>query len=299
MRKRSKSRLTDPVWYRIRYALAAQRLHAASVPPGDARGKGLSEAMCRLARRKTRAREVQDPPGDLDAAAALEARELLQETARVLAFSGWRWIGCRPSHLTLAWAWLRRFRRPRADRRLARFLDSVVEPTAVVLFWSARIDMGQTPRRALEATADGPPGAPERPLDRDGHTASEDWLEAYLTHLLRSLKQGPLPWHRRFLAALGFKRYAKSRPPAYRVNYNLACLLARALGRAPERGIWSDADLIAWSLEFLKRSLAQLGGERRRAVAAWAWRDPALAPLRKSASDRFTEIAGPERHAGT
>lgn len=283
---------TDPTWYRLRYSLAAQRLHVASVGAGEidlelleelTGGVGMSADLSEL--------ETSFP------AAEMEARWLLASAAAILLRSGRRWVGCPPSRLGRAWArvrhrWarLRRRAHPLASARLAAFLEEVVEPAALVLFWSAGVG-----RESEDLTIDLRARA-AAPLDRRQWIGDESdrWRRDYLDYLLAPMLL-PRSRPRRLLAALGLSRFSQPRRPGYRVDYNLACLLSRLLAFDRQRIAGQEREAIVnAAATHLRRSLDALGSERRRRVARWAWRDPGLAALRRESDGApFRRIAGP------
>jgi hypothetical protein len=285
---RAKTLLGDPTWYRIGYSLAAQRLHAAMPDEdrvwGENPGGLTGEIIDALRERQGRSREYGRGP----VAAEAEALRLLVTTATVLAASGWRWAGRRPSWSARLWARTVRRRRRVADPRLAEFLDAVVEPAAVVLLWSARVEAGhgleRTPEIAGRAYA-------SRPIDRKRLGAA--WLVRYLDELLTP---EPLPakrW-RRLLGALGFTRFRAARSRGYRVEYNLACLLSRTIvfdgeGDPDPR----DQEAANAAASHLQRCFDAVGGPSLEQIASWAWQDPGLANLKRFARSRFETIVGP------
>jgi hypothetical protein len=327
---------TDPTWYRIRYSLAAQRLHAASVGARGLRLDDLAERaevtdlpdatraafhdIAHLARALSEGmfglQGSAERPGSLGtdfADAEAEALSLLTVTTRILSRSGWRWVGCRPSRFArrwarLRWRWARLRRRlarasrrlarsgrdgeplpPLADQGLAEFLAGVVEPAAVVLFWSARI--GQEYPPVIK-----PEGGGDRPLDRKvwSGEGGDPWQWLYLNRLLA--REWPrMSRRRRVLTALGLSRFSQPSPPSYRVDYNLACLLSRMLAsRRGGSGDWNRSELLEAAEFHLQRSLDAIAGGRRRRVARWAWEDPGLVGLQDEEDGViFRRIVGP------
>ena len=240
--------LADPTWYRIRYGLASQQLHA---------------------------RRFVDAERDV--------LELIASTSAVLTEIGWRWTGRQPTWFTSwykraparLWRAVRRLA-GRARRRsvvgdweLARFLAHTVEPAAVALWWSTRVAQGSIPRTPEESDR------VLRPLDRR-REKDDDWLEGYLEELVteqpdrRNLK--------RLFGWLGVSRWRPPDEPNDRAHYNLACLFSRL---AEQDVTQRDAHLER-SASHLERCLAGEWGARRGASAGWAARDPGLSGLRGS-----------------
>ncbi len=264
--------LADPTWYRIRYALASQRLHAGSV--AEAENDAL-KLFC----------EAED-----------DALELICSTSAVLTEIGWRWTGRQPTWFT---SWYKRaparlwraVRRAagRARRRsvvgdweLARFLAHTVEPAAVVLWWSTRIAQRSVPKTPEESDR------VLRPLDRRSEKDG-DWLQSYLEELVT--KQPKRHEFKRVFGWLGVSRWRAPDEPYDRVDYNLACLFSRLASL--DDGESRNAHLER-SARHLKRCLAGEWGARRGESAHWAARDPGLRALKESNETRFEEIVGPE-----
>jgi len=230
---RAATELDDPTWYRIGYSLAAQRLHDAfsrehqeHVHQGELGPRALQIIFDLTGGSDAARRRVQAS----FEAAEQQARLLIEETAAVLAEAGWQWVGRRPAWYT------RRTRRAsrRRDPQLAEFLDRTVEPAAVVLLWSARVEQGRAP--AVPGPSWG--AAPALGRARFGHG---DWLERYLAELVRD-KWPAGSVFRRMAAWLGYSRFRQASPPVYQVQYNLACLFSRLALQASEgRG---DEDMI-------------------------------------------------------
>lgn len=301
----------DPTWYRIRYSLAAQRLHTATAggdrvsydrQPNDAPGEELWNLIGGL-RERLQPAEKEEAVEFGFVVAEADAHGLLSDIVRVLDASGWRWVGRRPPRIVRLWRglWSRLLHRLSSRHptvinfRLANFLDTVVEPATVALLWSARIEQGWRPDpgtlesiSARDSSAMGPAAGP---LDRGDREVSEGWLEHYLEQLLASEAVRPRFW-RRLLARLGVTRFRQRAPLGYRVEYNLACLLSRMVPVNEEMTEAERAnlvDLVALAGMHLQRSIGATTSRRRKRVVSWAWRDPGLAGLR-GVDRRFFEI---------
>jgi hypothetical protein len=262
--------LADPTWYRIEYALAAQRLHVATE-----RGRPQVAAESELGPRVQRV--MRDLVGGRPIRLRLEEVErdalaLVGQTSAVLAKAGWRWVGRRPRWyvraVRRAYMRIRRPRSPRPDGQLLEFLDRTLEPAAVVLVSSCRVEQGQL--SDVSALDRGDEALP--PLDRRAFFDSYDWVGRYVAELLRE----PSPGRRR-------------RSPTYRVHYNLACLFSR---RAMRLG--DDRPDLAIAEEQLRRAFAVIGGTLRERMCQWAWRDPGLEGMRRASRTEFEAIVGPE-----
>ncbi len=284
--------LADPTWYRIRYGIASQQLHAG---------------------------QFED--------AAETARQLVNSTCAVLTEIGWRWANHTPTYFTSwykrfpAWLWrvVRRIGR-RARRRsvlgdweLARFLARTVEPAAVVVWASALVEDGKT-AMVLQKTDHVPP-LDRRKKDFDPSQEDNAWLASYLDELLavnsnqaekpeqaRECKQAgestqskrPLLERLKLLVkdligSLGASRW---RPPDKlnaRVHYNLACFFSRLAKRDDDESKEAHLNLSAMHLTCC---LAGEWGPRRGESRHWARRDPGLDALNDT--DRFEEIVGRE-----
>lgn len=306
----------DPTWYRIRYSLAAQRLHTASAgdyrvlsddwKPSDALGEETRNLIDGLRKRLEPAME-EEAVKDGFITAGADARGLLADIVGVLDASGWRWVGRRPAWIVRVWhrLWSRLLhrlsrrrwsRRPAViDFRLANFLDTVVEPATVALLLSARVGQGWRPKvTALASTSDRESSQREMagPLDRRDREVSDSWLECYLEQLLASEPARPRLW-KRLLARLGVARFRQRAPLGYRVEYNLACLFSRLVPFYEETMEVGRPNLVDLAATHLQRSIGAAAGRRRKRVASWAWQDPGLAGLRGRNRRLFEIIVGP------
>jgi hypothetical protein len=269
----------DPISYRIDYSIAVQILHAVSEKrarevPGRARQRREPTPKLRQVVDAARSSLLREDSAllqpDLEAARA-ESLRLILKSAAELERQRWRRPGRRPP-----W-YLRRLRKAR-KRRLAEFLERVLEPAAVVLFWSceteddAMWEPGREPvaldRRSLLSAAEA-----------EDERAVKAWLCAYLGDLLSSpVPQPTVP--RRLWAWLGATRLRARSEPDPRVRYNLACLFSR---RAARRFVVAnekpDRDL-AEAARQLSLALSRSRGAQREALVRWAQEDPGLQGLR-------------------
>jgi hypothetical protein len=308
----------DASWYRIVYSRAAHRLHLASRSPTH-RPKGPGEHTERILTEffgpVSEERPTLLPPPE---AAVRDAEELLAVVNQALSHAGQRWAG-----RSRAWyARLKPRRSPARAGEVAEFLDRVVEPAAVVLLLSARLELGQS--EAIEEMLldevkrrrDGPPvvepplvdreQGPRRPrrrrqrqaVDSPDQAADDAWLMAYLRMLLTDERRQARPGvPARLLAALGVPRWRRLRPPSYRARYNVACLLSRLTSRRANARDREDAS------EFAREAAHQLRrcfnalppGPRRDRLARWAWQDPGLEGLRDFDRNRFASVVGRQR----
>jgi hypothetical protein len=274
---------SDPTYYRVEYSRIAQGLHELTAVhrEGTARSVSLWDdevvaAAVRLVNPETpfEQEHVVDVISARPEPLSVEPRALIAATRRELVRLGWRWAGRTPP-----W-YVRRLRRVRpAEHRLAIFLDEVLEPATVVLYFSCRIeegakweinasDLSQPRERALDRRA---------ATDRSPDAVSDRWLLEYLTDLI-----GPLPAPpsglKRAAAWAGVARWRRPSEPNYRVRYNLACLFSRRARTSPPDKAGLYLELARLQLDLC---LSQLGGSRRRAVVEWAEHDPGLAELRQ------------------
>ncbi|MDQ2631781.1 MAG: hypothetical protein M3Y75_12540 [Actinomycetota bacterium] len=274
----SRERYRDPVAYRIDYSLAAQILHAVSEErdrevPGRVKGKPLEPPeqlgeTLEMIQRQLLIGEG-DPGFGFEHARDLALR-LIRASARELLRQGWRWPGRRP-------AWFVRRPRSRSDRRLAEFLDRVLEPTTVVLFWSCQVELEEPP--SWEDTA---PGRPDRRLLVDGPEegrAPALWLAAYLAEMLEPEPESPQGL-RLLLARIGVSRWRRRAEPNPRVRYNLACLYSRLAARRYVDANEDPRERLRRSAEQLREALEGMKGRQREALARWAQEDPGLQGLR-------------------
>ncbi len=321
---RMSEKLADPTWYRISYSLAAQKLHAANGtkkgPDGLVKSpdKGASAAVKDMADLRSSV-GVSGKRGFKEAED--DALEVIRVTAAVLADMGWRWAGRNPSWY-VSWSerlpaallrLVRRLRRkPRrrsiaGDWPLAKFLDRTVEPAAVLLVWSARIErrvLKSLLRRELRelenhlialAENRAPERRPNKELRPDRRQYAEggggDWLFRYVIELADDRDPEHDRW-KRFVAWLGVSRYRLRGKANYRVQYELACLFSRLAQKRPGADGKANAAVIERAREHLGRSLSELPEPRRTEAADWATRDPSLVGLRDADMSKFDQLVG-------
>ena len=318
---RMSEKLADPTWYRISYSLAAQKLHAAhGTKPAGRYVKRLDVSASAAVKEMGSLRRSVSASGEKGFKDAEDdALEVIRVTAAVLADMGWRWAGRNPSWY-VSWSerlpaallrLVRRLRRkPRrrsiaGDWPLAKFLDRTVEPAAVLLVWSARIE-----RHALEsplgcelrkledhliALAENPaserrPNKELRP-DRRQYAPDGDWLCRYVIELADDRDPKHDRW-KRFLAWLGVSRYRLRGKANYRVQYELACLFSRLAQKRPGADGKANEAVVERAREHLGRSLSELPEPRRTETAGWARQDPGLAGLRDFDKSKFNQLVG-------
>jgi len=303
----------DPVFYRLRYSLIAQMLHARSpvergLEPAherDADPVGEVAQAIKAARRSVATR-----PGRTDAEPrpSQQALQLIELAAAELRRMGWRWIGNPPRW----YARVLRHRNSPEDPPLGQFLDQLLEPAAVVLYWSCVVEEGEWERLSFLYETARPERRPRRlrrlalprPTARRGRWLNrhrfargwnldrEAWLRAYLL-LLRDPTPGLKRDDRPVFARFGFARLRPMPAPNYRVRYNLACLFCRLANRTYlDGGGFHDA-IFEEATMHLSRCLAGARGKQREAILDWARRDPSLAPLRNAWSEGFEEVVSP------
>jgi len=301
----------DPVTFRVEYSLLVQQLHALTVTEqselpaerplmSDATVATAVEATQRLvhAQGEGAARERVDDlmrplvEDDVDPSQALA---LVERSVHTLRRLGWAWVGSRPP-------WYRRWfpRRQSGGDRLGEFLDRVVEPAAVVVYFSCRVERGDwNPERFLDRRL------PKRMLKRQRfarrwHRNRAQWLDHYLDVLRQPRPPRPSRPYR-FVAWLGFTRFRPAPRTGYRVRYNLACLYSRLALRA-QAGIKTvdETERFDYVRAFageaathLSLCLAEARLAERETIAQWAWSDPALTMLRLVDEDGFAAIVGP------
>jgi hypothetical protein len=276
----------DPIAYRIAYSQVAQKLHLASIPEGHRHP--ILESLGLKLRQEGEPPEPpepvtnavtglvgsQSPPHQLGEIET-EALKLIADTRAELVELGMSTVG---------WNWgkvqtKRRFRDP---LRLVEFLDQILEPATVVLYFSARIQNGHREQWLLD------PPQPELPPERkdgdlgemgvgDGKGSGFLWLRDYLGSLCNGGAKKEPRW-------FGFQR-KNTEPINYRVRYNLACLYARY--GAPQEppgsseGLEADDQALNMALGHLGAAIIYAHGRERKALTAWAVADPALRPLRE------------------
>lgn len=303
----------DPTYYRIEYGRIVQQLHAATAArPGDPEKKTAPcstqdlEEMLDAIRRDMTTREEDVFKGTLPD----QALNLLRLATTELRELRWRWVGKRPPWY-VRWCGWRRWRLRREQQLLGAFLDTVLEPAALVLYCSCLIEKkGWLPR-----SPEGPPGVA---LDRKtafwstgGKKGRIDaWLNSYLAYLCYGEGEGkPRHWHmrwvcwldakttpvracaRRLFGWLGFTLWREPEEVSYRVRYNLACMFSRA---AKSRESEADLDLAQTQLALCMKRVSV---RDRLALAEWAATDPSLAWLRKTRPEEFAKIVPHEDHA--
>jgi len=236
----------------------------------------------------------------------IDASRLTAQAGDELWRLRWRWVGRKPPWF-VRWLGWRHWRRRREYLVLAEFLDRVLEPAAMILYFSCLVELEiVSPDWILQEQ----PRAP-RPLKRlrrhRGIPYDEPFRRAYLQELVSRAQQGRRSgepegerrWRRwlpaflldnlkRLYGWLGVVQHHLLEEPHYRVRYNLACLFSRASVHATD----GEAFLFAAETQ-LRLALDALHGKRRTALAEWAWRDPGLEALRNSELYGLRDILPP------
>jgi hypothetical protein len=321
----------DPIAYRIEYARIARLLQKKSPPPrkgstGDEGGEKagpsghleLSAAATRAIDSALRGLTPEQESAGMDFQdLSADAADLVWKASGELERLRWRWVGRRPPWY-VRWLGWRHWRRRREYLALADFLDRVLEPATVVLYFSCQVEEGRFEAELLEmlqARAFAIQRTLRRPLaerwrPKADLELSNLWLLAYLSQLLgpAPAEPRPRPWPiawlawmgrrgRLVLAWLGVTRWRQPAEPNYRVRYNLACLFSRLAAQFEGKGQLSDFCLREAEHQ-LRLSLEALHGVRRAALADWARTDPGLAEFRGAQGHRFDQIVPTVHPAG-
>jgi KTSC domain-containing protein len=311
--------LSDLNWYRAHYSLAVQCLQIATleaegedrVESGWPGGISPTKSKWRKAFGPETQRLLLDLRNDLQstgrdlhapaATAEREAEELVRSTVEVLDEAGWHWVGRQPPRYLL---WLKRRslgrlreRPPGSDDELARFLNEVVEPSAVILTFSTRVV--KEPKyywEIMEGMLDH--FSPSfQPLDRRKQ-ASQGWLLDYLVGLTADGLVNSAR-HARFEARLGRTRFRAPKRLGFRVRYNLACLFSRLAKAARDDDNSTAEDMFAAiAATELERSLRGLPDDNRAPLSEWAEKDPGLDGLRTHGKEEFAAIIAKWRPRG-
>ncbi|HEX3361913.1 MAG TPA: hypothetical protein VHS74_13050 [Solirubrobacterales bacterium] len=277
----------DPIAYRIAYSRVTQTLHLAT----EGKGKGMPSTRVDKAVEKLVASEPIGGQDQLAGDAMREALELIEHTRAKLVRLGWEWIGWVPSKRRRKRAikdcgGLPGITRPgkrrkhiKEARELAEFLDQVVEPATVVLYYSARVRArGYDSSLFLAEESSVPLGRRGVHLDaqQDASASPPPWLRSYLGYLIAGSPEKPRKRPGRF----GWKR---REVVDFRVRYNLACLYCR-LGAATAQ---SDR-AFALAADQLRKSIEHAPLDERAALMKGAPDDPALKCL---PTDAFKGLA--------
>lgn len=217
-----------------------------------------------------------------------QAAELVGRAARQLTLFGHRGVHQQPPwHVRV-----QQRRRGRERLLLTRFLDRLLEPASVVLYFSGLVAERKNP--------DVPPEPPDSaaPPDRTKAPAApgegpararEEWLRQYLAFLRAESAPRIVPIHGP-LGRLDLRRPPQPASPNYRVRYNLACLFSRLAASEAGGDDGVQKSYLAEAKRQLRQSLAAVRGRQRRAIVAWAEKDPGLEGLRERALKEFQEI---------
>jgi hypothetical protein len=320
----------DPTYYRFKYARiagllerkteASRERRSEEAAPGDlpdqaapvphfAQSPAASQAIAAALRGLTPEQEAE---GMDSRWLPVDAARLIFEASRQLRQLRWMWVGRRPAWYVRWWGW-RHWRQRREYLLLGEFLNRVLEPAAVVLYFSCRLEEGSP----VDIWNLPPPHGRLRRRWPEGQPASlaeiESWSAAYLSCILgrwyaeedadamdrRRVRSWPLIWlgnqGKRLLGRLGVTRFRPRQEIHYRVRYNLACLFSRFAAREKAAEI-----LLSVAERQLQLSLEELHGTRRAALADRARRDPALEALRRASGYRFERIVpSPSRRSRT
>lgn len=236
----------------------------------------------------------------------IDAARLTAQAGDELSRLRWHWVGRKPPWY-VRWLGWRHWRRRREYLVLAEFLDRVLEPAAMILYFSCLIEMEIVSPDWILQEQSRAPWPLKRPRRHQGIPYDEPFRRAYLLELVSRAQpvsrsgepEGARRW-RRWLPAflmdnlkrlqgwLGVVQHHRVEEPHYRVRYNLACLFSRASLHATDK-----APFLSAAETQLRLALDALHGKRRAALAEWAWRDPGLAALRNSELYGLREILPP------
>jgi hypothetical protein len=312
----------DPTFYRIEYMRIAQLMHLKYDTDGHARSRApvhfneavegaVDQVIGELTKEQKKTvpqkpkRDTEKPQKSAKIFEPLSAEALvvLVKITEELRRLRWYWVGRRPPWY-LRWIGPRRRQRRREYMRLAEFLDQVVEPATVVLYYSCLIEEGKL-KELPELTSD-PKGPFRRSKVRKGENAKygelvdSGWPKAYLSYLRTWQPAKPRPhWKRplaltgwlirRGLGWIGIPNLRQPAEPSYRVRYNVACMFSRL---APHLKGEKDREACLYEAGTqLRLCMAALSGERRAGIAEWAQKDPALTALRNGKEDWVTWVA--------
>jgi hypothetical protein len=322
----SRSAREDPTYYRFKYARIARLLEKETeiqrekdrevsreeisqgkVPEGEPPTPRLtlspaaSQAIAAALRGLTPEQESEGTDSNL---LQWDAITLLLEAGVQLRRLRWRWVGRRPAWYVRLLGWHHRQRR-REYLLLGEFLDRVLEPAIVILYFSCRLEEGFPVDAWDLPQPDGPLRRPWKATSPVSLKEIDSWAEEYLACLLSPWHLGeapeevdpprahrtllwPLIWlvdrERRLLGWLGVTKLRPRPETHYRVRYNLACLFSRLAGNEEAEIFLNIAE------RQLQLSLEALHGTRRAALADRARMDPALETLRKAGGYRFERI---------
>lgn len=302
----------DPTYYRIEYMRIAQLLHQECGRMGSAQSRMRFDKLSRLTKRTvdeiaeelTEEQKKHAAKGlDKDAGTAEllseQALELLATIVKELHRLRWYWVGRTPPWY-LRWLGLGHRKRRLEYMRLAEFLDQIVEPAIVVLYFSCLVEKKEEGLRELPDL--NVPSAQKIfkrnrrhafKSGRDHHELDPQWLNAYLAYLCTWQAPKPKPrWSQplalvpwlivKMLAWLGIVPLRPSSGPSYRVRYNLACFFSRLASHLDEEE--KRASLYEARLQ-LRLCIEALSGQERVDIAEWAEKDPALTELRSGDGD--------------
>jgi hypothetical protein len=278
----------DPITYRIAYSRITHLLHLETK---DKRRRRPSKRVRNLVADLLQA-DPSRPDEDVARAALVDSLALLGNVRRELDELGWRWVGWPPSKFKLR----RRFVSNEV-RRLGRFLDQVLEPCTVILYFAARTEMAGPDESLL------PPRESNRLLDRREvkfepekpapSKETETWLHSYFDYLVTPPLQATQGFPGRFewSARIGWKQAKRVKP---RVRYNLACLYSRLGDQFDAEGKEESAGrAFVCGFDQLRRSIAEAKEPECAVLAKWAPLDPAFEPLKRFSKPRFEEaLAG-------
>jgi hypothetical protein len=278
---------SDATWYRILYAAAAHRLHAAASREAD-RYDTLPDALQERFKTYLGRSEARTPTYE---SAENAACHLVDITRQALLGAGHRWPR-RPQR-----SGIRRLLRPRrrsplhGDKRLTTFLDRTLEPAAVVMLCSARLERGEPVPLEIGAKDHSYVVA-----DRGAKQIDRKWLGAYVTELTADNAPTRTRWQR-LAKRIRILKYRDAGSPNYRVRYNLACLFARAAAAEAKPSDVPRKELLARAAKELQSALVGVDALRRERVVEWARMDPGLAGLRSGAPELFeASLATAGRH---
>jgi len=276
---------SDPTYYRIEYSRIVQLLNQLTAAPNNAPvreiaaladDKLVAEAVkAALPETPLERKHVVEP-------ASSQAHELIAKSRDELMRLRWRWVGRRPPWYA---RWRRKLKRRSSIDQLAAFLDEVLEPASVVLYFSCVVEEKRLPGiEGLDRCRSSQQALDRRASRRPKDAIDEEWLREYLRELVAPAPE-PSSALKKAAAVIGAVRWRQPSDTNYRVRYNLACLFSRIGERAASKD--ERARYLDKAGEQLDLCLSGLVGARRQALFEWAQRDPGLVELMSKRGKAF------------